>query len=540
MTIPGLSRQDWPHDPGGLDAYYGNPRGHGGPDPTWKAQNLVPCVVPWSGHSVQVHKRVYDSLSRVLTRYWDEIGHDQSVVAKYGLADVQTYAYRTNRNNPNKLSNHSYGIAVDIAPSHQPNGAHWIDGGAMMPRRLIELFKYEGWRWGGDFGGTKDPMHFEAVWDSHHDQPPVPAPTDDAAPVTVPVPHSAPGHEDDLLRLMGKFLLDRAGVSPHIEELRKGLLVARDGIDTVVSLLDGAMGHPTAPAPEPEAVHLYGPIAFDTAGVTTHYLDGLKAAGYRIGIRYLSETPGKPIRPDEARAYVEKGMRLALVFETHGGTRNFHYNDINAATGITHAHVAAQQAHVVGAPDHAVIYFAIDTDADASQVHSLVLPYFESIRHALTPFRVGVYGSGLVCDSVISAGFADVPWLAGAMGWRGSRAYAASGKAAMIQSTPHKVAGIEIDTDRIKSGADIGDFIPFQTQGVPMATTTAQIGSPLASKINWTAMAVAATNVISLVSKGKVNLDPDVIVNLVGTLGPLAIVAFRTWGTTTIMPQSLP
>jgi hypothetical protein len=32
-----------------------------------------------------------------------------------------------------------------------------------MPSDVVVLFKQEGWRWGGDYHGRKDWMHFEAV-----------------------------------------------------------------------------------------------------------------------------------------------------------------------------------------------------------------------------------------------------------------------------------------------------------------------------------------------------------------------------------------
>lgn len=273
-----LSRQNWPIDPSGKNAFYGNP-GVGGPDPTWKAQNLVSYVVPWTGHSVLVHRLVRDSLDRVLTQYWIEIGHDQSIISKYGLADVETYNYRVNRNNRLTLSNHSYGIAIDIAPSHNPNGSHWIDGGVMMPRRLIELFKFEGWRWGGNFSGTKDPMHFEAVHDQHHDQPPVPAPQSvDAAPVTsvpaTPIGRLPPaiglpalGFIEEAAALVARQLIASSpAAAAEAVALRAKLTIVREVADAAIGLLDKVAPIPgTSPAPQPSPPA--PPIGFPLPGL---------------------------------------------------------------------------------------------------------------------------------------------------------------------------------------------------------------------------------------------------------------------------------
>lgn len=187
----GLSRQNWPHDPAELDAFYGDPRGAGGgPNPAWEAANLVSFTFPWhekGAQSYKIHKKCLASLDRILNAIWDHAGHDQAKITAAHLDETGgTYAFRANRNNPAALSNHSRGIAIDLAPDSNPNRKAWVEDGTMLPRWVIQIFKAEGWRWGGDFNTTKDAMHFEAVFDQHHDQPPVPAPVAGPGPL-VPV-----------------------------------------------------------------------------------------------------------------------------------------------------------------------------------------------------------------------------------------------------------------------------------------------------------------------------------------------------------------
>lgn len=58
-------------------------------------------------------------------------------------------------NNP---SNHSWGLAVDInAPSNPYTSPLKTDMPAWMP----DLWNEYGWRWGGDYSGSKDAMHYE-------------------------------------------------------------------------------------------------------------------------------------------------------------------------------------------------------------------------------------------------------------------------------------------------------------------------------------------------------------------------------------------
>lgn len=74
------------------------------------------------------------------------------------------YNYRANANNPNSLSNHSSGTAIDAnAPKH-PNGVptrntfsqKQIDEVHKILREVSNVI-----RWGGDYTGTPDAMHFE-------------------------------------------------------------------------------------------------------------------------------------------------------------------------------------------------------------------------------------------------------------------------------------------------------------------------------------------------------------------------------------------
>lgn len=72
-----------------------------------------------------------------------------------------------------KLSNHAYGIAIDINPllnpfikgkTVLPKGAKYnsevkgtIDSGSIV----VKMFKEKGWEWGGDWKSRKDYQHFE-------------------------------------------------------------------------------------------------------------------------------------------------------------------------------------------------------------------------------------------------------------------------------------------------------------------------------------------------------------------------------------------
>lgn len=63
--------------------------------------------------------------------------------------------------NVSRLSNHATGMAFDIASRRYPLGAS-IAGPDPM-HALAAVAKKFGWKWGGEFAGRKDGMHFELV-----------------------------------------------------------------------------------------------------------------------------------------------------------------------------------------------------------------------------------------------------------------------------------------------------------------------------------------------------------------------------------------
>ncbi len=74
------------------------------------------------------------------------------------------YSFRPNKNDPNSLSNHSSGTAIDYnAPKH-PNGV--ATGKTFTAAQIAEVHRIleevdDLVRWGGDYHNTIDSMHFE-------------------------------------------------------------------------------------------------------------------------------------------------------------------------------------------------------------------------------------------------------------------------------------------------------------------------------------------------------------------------------------------
>lgn len=129
---------------------WGNPRANG-----YQRQNIV--KVKAGGISLNVHK----DIAPLVQGFVNEITAKGYKLA--GRADDWGYCLRANRNNPNVLSNHSWGLAIDLNATTNPN-THDNKVHTDMPKWVIEAGRRWGFTWGGDYRGrTKDPMHFEIL-----------------------------------------------------------------------------------------------------------------------------------------------------------------------------------------------------------------------------------------------------------------------------------------------------------------------------------------------------------------------------------------
>jgi hypothetical protein len=128
--------------------------------------NLTYIPVPWPMHMdadkiTQIHCniKVAASLRRIFEAIRKLYHNDQNEIHTAGMdAYDGCYADRSVRGDTAKRSMHAYGAAIDLDAAHNPLGAQV----GKMPKAVVDIFKAEGWRWGGDYHGRKDWMHFEA------------------------------------------------------------------------------------------------------------------------------------------------------------------------------------------------------------------------------------------------------------------------------------------------------------------------------------------------------------------------------------------
>lgn len=219
----------------------------------------------------------------------------------------------------------------------------------------------------------------------------------------------------------------------------------------------------------------------------------LKAAGIETVIRYYnfqnSRTfPQKRLTLAEAEELCAAGLQLGAVFQQ----RQNQIRDFSRAKGLR----AGKQAFTiasdqVGQPVGSGIYFSVDFDANADEIKSAILPYFAGVKEGMEAegggealFRIGAYGSGLVCRTLVQAGLIDLSWLSMSRGFRESREALAAGEYNLNQIPPAKtLLGLGVDYDEVNPAKpDFGGFVVDRDQSetatpasVPAASGTSYV-----------------------------------------------------------------
>lgn len=156
----------WPKDNvAALITFYGLP------GPQVEAQ-LVKVVPPFKMYYdgkpvpyIKFHKKASGALAAALEEIWQHYECDQKKIDALGISSFAGgYNPRPVRGYPleadpykTRWSNHAFAAAVDLNASQNGFGK----GKGNIPQPVIDAFKRQGARWGGDYKGRTDPMHFE-------------------------------------------------------------------------------------------------------------------------------------------------------------------------------------------------------------------------------------------------------------------------------------------------------------------------------------------------------------------------------------------
>ena len=129
-------------------------------DPRWETDHLTRVPLPFAMSLSWDRSKLVTNLC-CHSKWTDLVPGVFATIEREGLRDqIQTFGgcfnFRSKRTS-GKLSTHSWGIAIDLNPETNPQGA----AGDMDPG-VVEIFRRFGFKWGGDWSGkSKDPMHFQ-------------------------------------------------------------------------------------------------------------------------------------------------------------------------------------------------------------------------------------------------------------------------------------------------------------------------------------------------------------------------------------------
>jgi len=218
----------------------------------------------------------------------------------------------------------------------------------------------------------------------------------------------------------------------------------------------------------------------DTPWNTTRYLSCLSEQKVKTIIRYYNRNNSrrlceKKLTLPEARAISNKGMNIAVVFQQ----RQNQIADFNYEKGRRAGKEAYDYAKKeIGQPEGSAIYFAVDFDARENQVKNEISRFFEGIRDAFKAidgnpkYKVGAYGSGLVCTTLKAKGLSEFTWLSMSRGFHGTRKAIRDHKYDLLQYPPRKICKMSnrticesyrkfLDVDCNKKNPNVDSFGAF-------------------------------------------------------------------------------
>lgn len=218
----------------------------------------------------------------------------------------------------------------------------------------------------------------------------------------------------------------------------------------------------------------------DTPFNTKFKIPCLLSEGVRTVIRYYNFSnsrnfPEKCLELDEAQTLAGQEMQVAVVFQQ----RQNQVADFSELKGVAAGRKAYRHAQDnIGQPRDSGIYFSVDFDASSTEIENSIVPYFEGVKRAFAEesgdnpdYRIGAYGSGLVCSSLTKKGLIELTWLAMSRGFRGTREALNAGEFHMAQRAPAAtLCGLGVDfndpnPDRPDFGAfTIDEDVPGQGQ----------------------------------------------------------------------------
>ena len=195
-----------------------------------------------------------------------------------------------------------------------------------------------------------------------------------------------------------------------------------------VLMLGACSSAPPARVEAPRASRLMPPQGIDMATDSRDYANEIKGRKLDFVARYYREPTSRwpTLSAAEAAHLSSNGIKVVAVWESHSHKPEY----FSYASGYSDAVSAYRQAKSIGQPVGSAIYFAVDYNAPPSDIGASIEQYFRGIAAGLASvggaqeYRVGVYGSGAVCEHLKQRRLAQYTWLSNSTAWRGYDGFA--------------------------------------------------------------------------------------------------------------------
>lgn len=107
---------------------------------------------------ILVNKACATAMLAAFAEIWDKCDHDEKKIASTGASDFGGCFNIRKIAGSDNYSNHSWACAIDLSP-----GTNGFNAKGTISSIVVNAFKQQGARWGGEYKGRTDPMHFEFV-----------------------------------------------------------------------------------------------------------------------------------------------------------------------------------------------------------------------------------------------------------------------------------------------------------------------------------------------------------------------------------------
>ncbi|MBF4622746.1 glycoside hydrolase domain-containing protein [Clavibacter sp. VKM Ac-2872] len=150
-----------------------------------------------------------------------------------------------------------------------------------------------------------------------------------------------------------------------------------------------------------------------TTEFTVERAVSIRAQGYHTAGRYLT-VAGKSIGRGEISLLFDAGFTIVPLFQEYNNGPQYFTSAIGQDQGTR----AALRARQLGFKSGTVIFFAVDYDAFASEIDTLLKPYFEGVNRgvdtsATVEYKVGIYSTRNACSRISEMGLAEAVWVSG-------------------------------------------------------------------------------------------------------------------------------